>query len=66
MCDVDSAVHVQVDVDLFMFMESMLTMQIMSLITVNVNPCLALLFSLGNDSQRSLHGFHVAVGFYIL
>lgn len=37
--------HVQVDVDLFMFMESMLTMQIMSLITVNVNACLALLFS---------------------
>jgi len=38
-------VHVQVDVDLFMLMESMPTMQIMSLITVNVNACLALLFS---------------------
>ena len=44
MCDVDSAVHVQVDVDLFMLMESMPTMQIMSLNTVNVNACLALLF----------------------
>jgi len=46
-CDVDSAVtaHVQVDVDLFILMKSMPTMQIMSLIIVNVNACLAFLFS---------------------
>jgi len=37
-------VRVQLDVDLFMFMESMPTMQIMSLITVNANACCFLEF----------------------